>query len=87
MLPGSPSPIYPEALRSAGMEGRVVAEFVIDTMGRAELATFRAVESAHKLFTRAVRDALVRMRFAPAEAHGRLVRVLVRQDFVFELGF
>jgi outer membrane biosynthesis protein TonB len=34
----------------------------------------------------AVRDALARMRFAPAEAAGHRVRVRVRMPFVFRIG-
>ena len=79
------APRYPETLRSAGVEGTVVAEFVVDTTGRVEAASVRFAERAHPLFEAAVRQALGGMRFRPAEAGGRAVRQLVRQPFVFAL--
>lgn len=81
----TPTPPYPEMLRAAGVEGRVVVRFVVDTTGRIEPASLEIRESTHDLFTRAVRDALPRFRFAPAEANGRRVRVLVEMPFEFSL--
>ena len=85
LAPGNPQPRYPESLRRASVTGMVVAEFVVDTAGRAELATLRLVRSDYELFASAVREALPRMRFVPAEARGRKVRQLVRVPFAFEL--
>ena len=81
--PGSPQPRYPEMLRQAGVEGEVEAEFVVDTLGRAEPGSLRILRSDHDLFAAAVRSALPTMRFLPAEAGGRRVRQLVRQPFSF----
>jgi protein TonB len=85
LVPGSASPRYPEALRMAGVEGRVVAQFVVDDGGRVEEGTIRLVRSDNPLFDEAVRSALGRMRFAPAEIAGRKVRQLVEMPFVFAL--
>lgn len=82
---GGSAPRYPEMLRSAGVEGTVVAEFVVDTTGRVEPSGVRIVEGAHPQFEAAVRQALRGMRFRPAEAAGGKVRQLVRQPFVFSL--
>ena len=78
-------PTYPEALRQAEIEGRVVAQFIVDTLGNVEMNTFRVVESSHRLFTDAVRRALPRMHFLPAKLHGHRVRQLVREPFEFNL--
>jgi len=83
--PGSPQPHYPEMLRRAGVSGEVVAEFVVDTLGRVEPGTLRVVRSDHELFAAAVRAVLPALRFLPAEAGGRRVRQLVRQPFTFAL--
>lgn len=83
VLPGTAGPAYPETLRAAGVEGQVMAQFVVDSTGRVELSTFRALESQHPLFTAAVRSALSRMRFLPAEARGARVAQLVQQSFQF----
>jgi TonB family protein len=84
-IAGTGSMRYPEALFSKGIEGEVVAQFVVDTLGRAEPATFKALKSSHQLFTAAVRDALPTMRFTPAEVGGRKVRQLIQQPFTFSL--
>jgi protein TonB len=85
LLPGSAPPTYPEVLRVAGREGRVVAQFVVDEKGRVEENTIKLVRSENVLFDEAVRSALPGMRFAPAEIGGRKVRQLVEMPFVFAL--
>jgi protein TonB len=85
MAPGAQGPSYPDMLRSAGIEGTVLAQFVVDTTGRADMSTFKALKSDNDLFTTAVRNALQRMRFLPAEVGGRKVKQLVQQPFQFSL--
>lgn len=84
-IPGTGSPRYPDILRSAGVEGEVLAQFVVDTTGRVEIGSFKVLRSSHELFEAAVRIALPSMRFLPAEVGGRKVRQLVQQPFVFAL--
>ncbi len=84
-ISGSGAPTYPSVLKSANVQGRVTATFVVDTDGRAEPGTFKALESDHELFTAAVRTALPRMRFIPAEVGGRKVKMWVQQAFEFRL--
>lgn len=83
MAAGSPSPRYPDGLRAAGIEGEVVAEFVVDTAGRVEPGSVRIVRSAHAHFEQAVREALPRLVFMPAEYAGQKVRQLVQLPFRF----
>jgi len=83
---GPGKPTYPSLLQSANVQGRVTATFVVDTSGRAEPGTFKALESDHELFTAAVRAALPRMRFMPAEVGGRKVKMWVQQAFEFQTG-
>ncbi len=85
LISGSASPRYPEALRMAGVEGQVVARFVVDEEGRVDERTVKFVRSDNPLFDEAVRSALARMRFTPAEIAGRKVRQLVEMPFVFAL--
>jgi protein TonB len=85
MAPGTTGPAYPDMLRSAGIEGTVLAQFVVDTTGRAEMSTFKALKSDNALFETAVKNALQRMRFLPAEVGGRKVKQLVQQPFQFSL--
>ncbi len=83
MLPGTSGPTYPESLRAAGIEGHVMAQFVVDTTGRVDLSSITIVESENPLFSAAVRSALSRTRYLPAEAHGGRVAQLVQQSFQF----
>jgi protein TonB len=85
MAPGAQGPAYPDMLRTAGIEGTVLAQFVVDTTGRADMATFKALKSDNDLFTTSVKNALQRMRFLPAEVGGRKVKQLVQQPFQFSL--
>jgi TonB family protein len=85
IAPGSPSPRYPEALKAANVEGEALVQFVVDTTGRAEMATFKVLKSSHYDFTEAVRSALPEMRFTSAENGGRKVRQLVQHPFTFAL--
>jgi TonB family protein len=80
---GSANPIYPAELKSASVSGVVLAQFVVDTLGRAEVSTFKVLKSDHALFTEAVKNALPDLRFIPAEVGGRKVKQLVQQPFTF----
>jgi periplasmic protein TonB len=83
--PGSQSPRYPEILKSAGVEGEVLASFEVDTTGRAIPGSFKVLKTSHELFASAVRNALPNMRFLPAEVGGKKVKQLVQQPFVFAI--
>ena len=83
--PGNSGPRYPDMLRSSNVEGEVLAKFVVDTTGRAEMSTFTVLKSSHDLFSNAVKAALVNMKFYPAEIGGRKVKQLVQQTFQFSL--
>jgi len=85
LMPGSGRPAYPDALRSAGLAGEVNVQFVVDTLGRADVKNITVISSTHPRFTEAVMAALARARFVPAEFGGRKVRQLVRMPFVFSL--
>ncbi len=82
---GNPSPRYPDMLRSANVEGEVLAQFVVDTTGRADMSTFKVLKSSHDLFTNSVRSVLPNMRFYAAEIGGRKVKQLVQMPFQFTL--
>ena len=80
-----PSPAYPDMLRSANVAGQVIAQFVVNTDGKADMSTFKALESDHELFTAAVKRVLPQWRFIPAETGGRKVKQLVQLPFQFAL--
>jgi len=78
--------VYPPSLRASATSGRVVAEFVVDTLGRVEASHFGIVSSTDPLFTAAVRESVASVRFTPAVRAGRRVRQLVRLPFDFHPG-
>jgi protein TonB len=81
----SSKPRYPESMRQAGFDGRVLVRFTVDTLGRVDMSTVQIVQSTHDLFSRAVRDALPGFRFKPAEVGGVRVRALAEMPFEFSL--
>jgi protein TonB len=83
--PTNSPPRYPDILRSANVEGEVLAQFTVDTTGRAEIPTLKIIKSTHDLFTNAVKQALPQMRFYPAEVGGHKVKQLVQMPFQFSL--
>lgn len=84
-LSGNPVPDYPAALRASGVEGQVIAQFVVDRAGRASVASVRIISSTHDLFSESVKTAIPKMRFVPARIRGKPVQQTVRQLFVFKL--
>ena len=83
---GSPvSPVFPTSLRERGVGGRVAIQFVVDTLGRAEMHGLRVVEASDPLLVQSVRAALPRYRFSPGEVRGQKVRTLVQLPFDFTL--
>lgn len=82
-LPNQPRPRYPDAMRREMIEGEVLVQFVVDTLGQAEMATFKVLRSPHPELTRAVWTALPAMRFTPAELDHRKVKQMVQEPFIF----
>jgi periplasmic protein TonB len=78
------APSYPDALRAAGIAGRVVVQAVIDTLGRAEPG-LTVIESAHTGFEAAALEYVRRAVFRAARVQGRPVRVLIRLPVDFRL--
>jgi protein TonB len=72
-------------LRAGNIEGQVLASFVVDTSGRADMSTFVVIKTTHDLFSQAVKVNLPKMKFIPAEIGGHKVKQLVQQQFLFTL--
>ena len=81
----NPQPIYPAQLRAVGIEGAVVARFVVDTLGRVEPESIDFLNATQPAFSESVRHALLRSRFTPARYGRWTVRQLVEQRFSFAL--
>jgi protein TonB len=82
---GGEAPEYPTMLKESGVEGQVLAQFVVNESGRYEGGTLKILSSSNPAFTAAVKDALPRMRFSAAQIGGRKVQQLVQMPFQFHL--
>jgi TonB family protein len=78
--------IYPTELFASGINGSVVAEFVVDAQGRIEPGTFAIVSSTHPLFSAAAARALQSAIYVPATKDGKVVRQVVQQPVRFASG-
>ncbi len=76
---------YPTLLREARIEGEVVVEAIIDTLGRAEPTSLRVVQTANPGFNESAKDNVLETRFRPGRVHAKAVRVLVRLPIRFRL--
>ena len=72
-------------LRSANVEGEVLAQFVVDTTGHVDMSSFKVLKTTHDLFTNSVKQSLPNMKFSPAVVGGRKVKQLVQMTFPFSL--
>ena len=84
-LTGGATPEYPESLRSMGVRGQVIAQFVVGENGRYEPGTLKILDASNQAFADAVKKALPGMRFSPAQIGGQKVKQLVQMPFQFQL--
>ncbi len=78
-------PRYPDPLRAAGIEGEVVAMFVIDSAGRVDVKSVRILRATDARFVASVVATLRDSRFAPGRVDGRAVATLVQRSFRFAI--
>jgi len=77
------APVYPPQLRSAGIVGHVLVQFVVDERGKAQMNTFKVLKSSANAFSESVKWSISQTTFFPAELQGRKVKPLVQQPFTF----
>ena len=77
---------YPPALQSAGIQGSVTVQFVVDTSGHPEESSFKVLKSTHPAFEAPAREAVLKTVFRPGKLHGQPVRVLVQTAVNFKVG-
>ena len=76
---------YPELLRQAGIQGRVLVQAVIDTTGRAEASSVKVLQSPNPGFDQSAKNVVLKSLFRPARVHGRAVRVLINLPVDFKI--
>jgi protein TonB len=81
-----PTPRYPPVLQSAGIAGRVELQYVVDTTGHAEPASFKVLKTSHPAFVEPAKEAISKGVFKPARFKGQPVRQLVQQAISFKVG-
>ncbi len=81
-----PTPRYPPVLQSAGIAGRVELQYVVDTTGHAEPASFKVLKTSHPAFVEPAKEAIAKGVFKPAKFRGQAVRQLVQQAIAFKVG-
>src|SRR5205814_4037876 len=64
---GGDAPEYPPSLKDQGVEGQVLAQFVVNESGRYEPGTLKIMSSSNPAFTAAVKEALPRIKFSAAQ--------------------
>jgi len=81
----SAAPAYPLKLLTAHITGSVAAQYIVDTTGFADTASFVVIKATNPEFVAAVKEALPYMRFQPAKIGPMKVRQLVEQQFSFHI--
>ena len=76
---------YPDLLRHAGMEGTILMEAVLDTLGAVERGTLRVLQGGHPLFEAEAGALIAGSRYRPARVNGRPVRVRFQVPVTFSL--
>lgn len=79
----TPPLAYPGPLLLAGIQGRVVVQAVVDTLGRVEEGSVVVVEASDPRFNEAAKEFVRKSRFAPGRIAGRAVRVRVQLPVEF----
>jgi TonB family protein len=80
---GSAGPRYPVGMRETGARGSVGAAFIVDSKGEPVVGSLQVLISSDEAFSQAVREALPRMRFTPAELNGQKVGQVMQLTFGF----
>ena len=78
-----PDAHYPKHLRKRCIDGDVLPSVVVDGDGKPDMSTFTIVGASNPDFNDAVREAVARARFKPAEIGGFRVRQLVSSPVHF----
>ena len=76
---------YPAWLREQGIQGRVVVQFIVDSLGRAEPSSVKVIQTPNAGLDQPAMNYVLRARFRPGIVHGRPVRVLINLPIDFKV--
>lgn len=78
-------PVYPTMMRAAQMDGRVLLEFAVDSLGRVDPSSITTISSTHSQFEEAARRAVTTCRFQPGKINRQLARMTTRMPYNFTI--
>jgi TonB family protein len=84
-LLSAPTIQYPEELRRNHIQGRVLVQMILDTLGQVERGSIQFATTPDPGFLMPVQQYLTFARFRPARRNGRLVRSIVHMPIDFRL--
>ena len=85
-VPGNRDPVYPAELAQQGVRALISTMFVVDEAGQPNVSTLRVLSAApNDRFVEAIREALPRTRFVPANKDGDWVPQVVQYTYDFGL--
>jgi len=76
---------YPEQLRQAGIEGRVLIRVIVDATGRVEPTAVKIISTANPGFNESAKRMIFGARYRPGAVHGHAMRVVLDQPIDFKL--
>lgn len=74
---------YPEIAKKAGVEGRVIVQFVVDQDGNVQDP--RVIREIHQLIDKAAIEAVKKQKFKPGKQRGKPVKVQMALPVIFTL--
>lgn len=80
-----PLPVYPPLLQQAGIEGTVMVQAIIDTMGRVEPGSLKITQTANPGFNESAKTSVLKTLFRPARVYGKAVRVLIQIPIMYSI--
>jgi len=84
LLSAPPAP-YPDLLKAARVQGRVVLRAIVDTTGRVEPGSVEIASSPNPGFDLSARQWILKALFRPARLHGKAVRVHITQPIDYSI--
>jgi len=76
---------YPPLLRQGGVQGRVMIQAIVDTLGRPEPMSLKILARPSTGFEQSARDHVLHTVFRPGRVKGRAVRVRVRVPIDYKI--
>ena len=77
--------VFPPAMRTAGIAGKVTMQYIVDVTGHVEPSSFKVLATTHQAFVEPTKQMLLKSLFKPGKVKGTPVRVLVQQVINFTI--